>query len=143
MIGLKGCMKPFKGMIWYRWLHELWWQIRYAWQRAWRGYDSRDLFELDNQFLNRMKAILSQFKENNACLFVDPDTQKTLSEEETDQILNQMLYYLINSDENVWITQGLDFKKDYDTIKNIEKIAYSNRQAFLAMFVKYFDQLWY
>ena len=40
---------------------ELHWELRYAWRRAWRGYDDVDMFECFEMFRRRMIRILEGF----------------------------------------------------------------------------------
>lgn len=81
-------------------IRELYWQLRYAWQRAWRGYDYTDVFELGFNFVDKMPALLKEFKENNVGLFYDTDTNTTLTKEETDSIIDEMIYCFENCDED-------------------------------------------
>lgn len=50
--------------------------------KAWLGYDSTDVFNLDNNFLKNMLPILKEFKEHNMCLWYDPDKKRELTKEE-------------------------------------------------------------
>lgn len=121
------------------------WALKYAWQRAWRGYDDTEVFGLNDAFIERMLPIIKDFRENNVALFYDNEKERIMTETETNRIVDQMLYFLINSDENVWLGSGLDprYKEDFEKIQEIGKTARSNQQSFLEMFVKYFSQLWY
>ena len=40
---------------------ELHWELRYAWRRAWIGYDDVDMFECFEMFRRRMIRILKDF----------------------------------------------------------------------------------
>ena len=67
-------------------LREFLWQLRYAWQRAWRGYDFTDVFELGYNFTAKMPVLLAEFLKNNVGLFYDAEADKQLDEEETNAV---------------------------------------------------------
>lgn len=112
-IGLKGISKNLKGRG-LKWkIKEVYWQLRYAIQRAWRGYDSVDVFDLGFAFVERMPFLLREFKKHNDALFPNvndnwefppeftKEEQYSLTEEETDAILDEMIFYFENCDEDV------------------------------------------
>lgn len=100
-IGLKSFWSNTKGASFSFRMKELYWQLRYAWQRAWRGYDFTDVFELGYNFVGRMPILLKEFKEHNAGLFpaLDDKNRSSLTKEETDAILDEMIFYFENCDE--------------------------------------------
>lgn len=81
--GLNGFLERTKGASLRYKLREFWWQLRYAWQRAWRGYDFTDVFELGYNFTAKMPVLLAEFLKNNVGLFYDTEADKQLDEEET------------------------------------------------------------
>lgn len=81
--GLNGFLERTKGASLRYKLREFWWQLRYAWQRAWRGYDFTDVFELGYNFTDKMPVLLAEFLKNNVGLFYDVEADKQLDEEET------------------------------------------------------------
>ena len=102
-IGFKGALKNIKDLSLKLKIKELYWQLRYAWQRAWIGYDSTDIFELGFNFVERMPILLREFKENNIALFPDLDNPDRLSltAEETNAVIDEMIFYFENCDEDV------------------------------------------
>ena len=102
-IGLKGISKNLKGRG-IKWkIREVYWQLYYAWQRAWRGYDAVDVFDLGFSFVERMPFLLREFKKYNDALFPDIDNPERLSltKEETDAVLDEMIFYFENCNEYV------------------------------------------
>lgn len=103
MSGLRDYPKMVKssGLMWH--IKTLYWQLRYAWQRAWKGYDYTDVFELGFNFTERMPTLLREFKEHNVGLLPDLDKNdgSSLTEEQTDAILDEMIFYFENCDEDV------------------------------------------
>lgn len=79
MIGLREFRETYKGASFTYKVKELWWQLRYAWQRAWRGYDYMDTFELCFRFRERIVPILKDFRENNVGLFYDSEKHRNLT----------------------------------------------------------------
>ena len=64
-IGLKNYWKDNKknSLKWK--LKNLRWELRYAWRRAWYGYDDMDIIEMYASFIERYKAILKDYRENH------------------------------------------------------------------------------
>ena len=48
------------------------WELRYAWRRAWFGYDDVDMFECFEMFRRRMIRILEDFIKHGNSLFPIP-----------------------------------------------------------------------
>lgn len=89
--GLNGFLERTKGASLRYKLREFWWQLRYAWQRAWRGYDFTDVFELGYNFTAKMPVLLAEFLKNNVGLFYDAEADKQLDEEETNAVIKEMI----------------------------------------------------
>ena len=147
----KNYKKDYKGASFSWRLKMLFLEIRYAFQRAWRGYDDFEIFDMKAAFLYRMRKALPVFKEDNIADWWNDKVQyeKDISEcihtkEETDAIIQEMIDAFKNSDEDVWIDMGLDpcNKEDSKEIRKIEEEAHESQKKALDMFVKYFDQLW-
>lgn len=98
--GLNSFLERTKGASLRYKLRELWWQLRYAWQRAWRGYDFTDVFELGYNFTAKMPVLLTEFLKNNVGLFYDTEADKQLDEEETNAVIKEMIFYFENCDED-------------------------------------------
>lgn len=98
--GLNGFLERTKGASLRYKLREFWWQLRYAWQRAWRGYDFTDVFELGYNFTAKMPVLLTEFLKNNVGLFYDAEADKQLDEEETNVVIKEMIFYFENCDED-------------------------------------------
>lgn len=123
-------------------------ELQYAWQRAWRGYDSTDVCELGYNFAARMPVLLKEFKKNNFALFTDSESHTTLTEEETNKVLDDMIFYFENCDEDHVCKRlfGSDLCEwDFDKEKS-EAVRYelSRCQAeALRLFSKWVWDLWY
>lgn len=149
-IGLRALPKLLKGAG-VRWkLKETYWQLRYAFQRAWYGYDSTDVFELGFNFVNRMPALLREFKKNNIALFPDLDNpdRYSLTEEETDVILDKMIFYFENCNEDHVYKRlfGVEFWEDEFDFEKHKAVAAEVdvcwREA-MRLFSKWSMCLWY
>ena len=137
-------------------LKNLRWELRYAWKRAWRGYDDIDIIEMNTMFIERYKAILKEYRKNHHGLFNVPEEYREFNklyfnEEETDIIIDMMIYHLEMMDED-HVEKILYGKYDDDyEIKNINmferyKRIYSimnqNKEAFMKLFNLFFWDLW-
>lgn len=151
--GLRAALRKPKGQhIWY-YLKDLVWQIRYAWQRAWLGYDFTDIFELGYNFARLMPILLREFKENNVGLFYDHENNRNFTEEETDAILDELIFYFDNCDEDHVYERlfGTDSWDDYITDKDLWRkrtnvASKEYRRCWdeaMRLFAKWSGQLWY
>lgn len=158
-IGLKGSWKETKGCRLRHRLSELKWEIKYAWQRAWRGWDSRDVFNMDGNFIERYKEILKRYRKVHMGLFNVPaeyedDFNKIhFTEEETNLIIDMMIFHLemMNEDyvekllyeKNIY-DDDYDMHKDFslEKTKRISSIVNQNKKAFMKLFNLFFWQLW-
>ncbi len=131
MLGLKNALKDLEGVsLGYR-LKHTYYELKYAWQRAWRGYDDAMVFNIDYSFVGLYKEILGDFKEN---LHGYPGT---MTEEEWDGILNEMTTHLDHM---------YDYHYDYDKPRfniDYEDFIYQcHTEKFFKLFAQYFDCLW-
>ena len=151
--GLRAALRKPKGQhIWY-YLKDLVWQIRYAWQRAWLGYDFTDIFNLDGNFVTKMPILLREFKENNVGLFNDYENNRSFTKEETDAILDELIFYFDNCDEDRVYERlfGTDSWDDYITDKDLWRkrtnaASKEYRRCWdeaMRLFAKWSGQLWY
>lgn len=143
-------------------LKNLRWELRYAWRRAWYGYDDMDTIEMYVSFIERYKAILKDFRKHHHGLFNVPEEYRDIynkyffDEEETDAIIDTMIYHLEMMDEdNVEkILYGMNIYDDEYSIeeylntitpermKNISNVMNQNKEAFMKLFNLFFWDLW-
>lgn len=149
-IGFKGVLKSTKGMGLRLRIETVYWQLRYAWQRAWIGYDSTDVFELGFNFVERMPFLLRDFKKYNNALFPDLDNGfgAALTEEETDAVLDEMIFYFENCNEDYVYKRlyGIDpYEDEYDYEKWKVANEETNRcwKEAMRLFSKWSMCLWY
>lgn len=142
MLGLKDFWKKVKGYSLAGKLGELKWELKYAFQRAWRGYDDVDVFALYDRFNERMIATLKDFRKSNNGLWVDGKIQ--LTEEETNKAIEKMISHFEKADIDGWV--DLDFDPSTkEGMRDIEKFsdeAMAQQMAALRDFQKWFYQLW-
>ena len=132
-------------------LREMMWELRYAWQRAWRGYDSTDVFELGFNFISLMPVLLREFRSKTIALLPDPDRPgKAHTEEETQRILDEMIFCFENCDEDVvWkrvVGKPLSEISDYDILESTKSVSEEmqrNYKRAMELFSKYAWHLWY
>lgn len=128
-----------QSILWY--LKSLPCKLKYAWQRAWRGWDDSEVFELRGNFTTRMIGILRQFKEVNIATWYDREQQRFRSEEETNSIIDEIILHFEESDEDKWITMGIS-ASDSDRIEQIYNDAAEHQKKAFELFSKHFDDLW-
>lgn len=93
-------------------LRELRWELRYAWSRAWIGYDDIDMFKCFEMFRRRMIRILEDFIKHGHGLLNLPQENKHYNEllkrfpkgyfdeESTKLIYQTMIFHLQMMDED-------------------------------------------
>ena len=158
-LGLKGSWKETKGCNFGYRLRDLKWNLKYAWQRAWRGWDSRDMFNMHTSFIDRRKEILKAYRKNHYTLLNIPEEYRYMfgnrlffDEYETNMILDTMIYHLEMMDED-YVEKAVYGKNIYDDDYNfmdsslekrhrIDSIMNHNKDAFMKLFNVFFWQLW-
>jgi hypothetical protein len=125
MIGLKNIFKDLEGAsLGYR-LRHIRYELKYAWQRAWRGYDNSMVFDMNDTFIELYREILKDFKEN---LHGYPGT---MTEEEWNDMLDEMIGSL---DRMYYVL----FKSDNDDADLVEQ----EKDRFFELFKEHFWSLW-
>ena len=93
-------------------LRELHWELKYAWRRAWFGYDDVDMFECFEMFRRRMIRIMEDFIRHGHGLLNLPQESKhynellkkfperCFDEENTKLIYQTMIFHLQMMDED-------------------------------------------
>lgn len=119
-------------------IRDTYWNIRYGFQRMFKGYDSVDVFDVYASFIKRYSKIFTDFKKHN-CGYPFGTT-----EEEWDNIIDEMIYHLYYMDEsNVdkelekYAPEG--YAPCYETT---DKIMHEHKEEFFKLFSKYFYNLW-
>lgn len=115
----------FVSLIWYRpktKIIDAFYQVKYAFQRAFRGYDDREVFSADHFFVERQLKILKEFKKYN-CGY----PCSSITSENWNNIIQQMI------DDLQFIS---DNSEDF---KEVEKY----KDHFFYLFSKWFFHIWY
>lgn len=141
-------------------LKNLKWELIYAWQRAWRGYDDMDVIEIQWTFVERCKKTLKDFRKIHHGLFNVPEEYRDIydklffDDDETDIIIDMMLFHLemLDEDHVEKILYGKNiYDDDYEINENINmferyKRIYSvmnqNKEAFMKLFNLFFWDLY-
>lgn len=166
-IGLKYFWKNNKGNSLRLILYNLRIELKYALQRAWRGYDEVDVFDISTRFQNRMIDILNVFLKNHHGLFWVPIKSeyyeklghldeisglRVFTEEETNIIIETMIYHLKMMDQDYVekVLFGLNIcDEDYDSSsrtgsdwKILNSIIRENKDCFIELFDLFYYDLW-
>jgi len=122
------------------WARDTYWEVRYGFQRMFKGYDSVDTFETFAKFIERYTKILTEYRKKHCGIpmeFID-------SEEEWDNVIDEMLYHLRYMDEE-YVTEELerDVPDDWHaSFKTINEVMDKHKDAFFKLFSEYFYNLW-
>lgn len=143
---------------------ELRWQLKYAWRRAWYGYDDVDMFECFEMFRRRMIRILEDFiKYGNGLLNLPKESEyydellkifpdRSFDEENTKSIYQTMIFHLKMMDKN-YVEKMLYGNNIYDDNyeigcrsieddKRIYSVVRQNKNAFMKLFSLFYYDLW-
>lgn len=143
-------------------LRELRWELRYAWRRAWIGYDDTDMFECFEMFRRRMIRILEDFIKHGNSLFNIPTQsehydellkkfpQGYFDEEHTELIYRTMIFHLQMMDENyvekiLYGNNDDDYEigcRSIEDHKRINSVMEQNKDAFMKLFSLFYYHLW-
>ena len=120
------------------WIRDTYWEIRYGFQRMFKGYDSVDTFETFAKFIDRYTKILTQYRKNHVGYVWG------MENEEWEAIIDEMIYHLHYMDEET-VTEELE--KDVPngwsaSYKTVNEVMDKHKDAFFELFSKYFFELW-
>lgn len=117
---------------------EAYWEVRYGLERMFKGYDSVDTFETFAKFIERYTKILTEYRKTHIGYV------GTMTEEEWDDIIDEMLYHLKYMDEET-VTEELekDVPDDWTASAiTVYEIMDKHKDAFFKLFSEYFYNLW-
>lgn len=119
-------------------IRDIYWEIRYGFQRMFKGYDYVDTFGLCDKFIDRYYKILTEYKKN---LHGHP---VHMTEEEWNNIIDQMLFHLYYMDENhIDEELGKDVPDSWiPTWKTTGEIMEHHKNEFFRLFSEHFYNLW-
>ena len=147
-----------------RFFRDLRWELRYAWRRAWRGYDDVDFFECFEMFRRRMIRILEDFISHGHAYLTIPTQSEHYNEllkrfpkghfdeESTELIYQTMIFHLHMMDED-YVEKMLYGNNVYDDDyeigcrsiedhKRIYSVMEQNKDAFMKLFSLFYYDLW-
>ena len=143
---------------------ELRWELKYAWCRAWRGYDDVDMFECFEMFRRRMIRILEDFINHGHAYLTIPNQSEHYNEllirfpegyfdeENTKLIYQTMIFHLHMMDEdhvekklygnNVYDDDYQIGCRNIEDLKRISSVMQQNKDAFMKLFSLFYYDLW-
>lgn len=120
------------------WIRETYWEVRYGFQRMFKGYDYVDTFETFAKFRERYIKILTDYRKHHVGYCCE------MTEEKWDNIIDEMIYHLKYMDEET-VTKELERDVPDDWVasyKTVNPILEKHKDAFFELFSKYFYNLW-
>lgn len=114
------------------------WNVRYGFQRMFKGYDSVDTFETYQKFIDRYTKILTEYRKNHVGYV------GTMTNEEWESIIDRMICCLHFMDEQN-VRNELE-ENIYDnwvaSQESIDNIMNKYKNEFFKLFSEYFYNLW-
>ena len=119
-------------------IKNLYYQVKYGFQRMFRGYDDTEVFDMDMAFIDRYLKILKDFRKNH-CGY-----PPSITNEQWDDILDEMIKHLTLMNENNIMSElkkGMpdSFEPNYETVMDVMS---RHKNEFFALFSKWFYNLW-
>jgi hypothetical protein len=117
---------------------DFYWDIRYAFQRAHKGYDYLDVISTYSKFMDRYTKILTKYKENKH------GYPARMPEEEWNKIIETMLFHLHYMDEdNVYEELCKDVPDNWiPRWETSGEIMEHHKTEFFKLFSEHFYDLW-
>ena len=121
-----------------RWIKDTYWEVRYGFQRMFKGYDSVDTFETFAKFIERYTKILTEYRKKHVGYVA------TMTNEEWEDVVDDMLYHLHYMDErNVEEELEKDVPDGWHASQiTIDNIMLKHKDEFFKLFSEYFYNLW-
>ena len=118
---------------------DVYWEIRYGFQRMFKGYDYVDTFNTFDKFIERYSKILTDYKKKH---WGYPGGE--ITEEAWENIIDEMLYHLkYMNEETVSNELEKDVPDDWSANgKLVYEIMEKHKDEFFKLFSKYFYSLW-
>ena len=119
-------------------IKNLYYQVKYGFQRMFRGYDDTELFNMDMTFVDRYLKALKDFKKYH---YGHP---YELTPEQWSAVLDELIKHLTLMNEDNVIAElknGMpdSFEPDYKTVNEIQD---KHKNEFFKLFSKWFYSLW-
>ena len=119
-------------------IKNLYYQVKYGFQRMFRGYDDTEVSNADLTFIDRYLKILKDFRKNHY------GYPLSITNEQWDDILDEMIKHLsLMTEDNVEteLKKGMpdSFEPDYKTVNEIQD---KHKDEFFKLFSKWFYNLW-
>lgn len=115
----------------------VYYEIKYAFQRMFRGYGDDETFSIDYAFLDKYTKILKQFR-----TYEHSYPSQFDSYDDWAKVLDEMISYFELSDDHHTAYCQDDFEYNYADFKYNEQLAFYYKHKALDVFIKYFDDLW-
>lgn len=136
---LKGFWKTQKGVSFINKLINFKFELKLAWQRAYRGYDDSEVWGLADSITQKIILTLPKLIENHNGVPAD------LTEEKWTAILKGMLYHFQHSDEE-WCMENIkgfmSMNNTYEQYIKENEYMLEHRKIAYELFLKHFDDLW-
>lgn len=119
-------------------IRDIYYEIRYGFERMFRGYDSVDCFSTFSKFTERYYKILTEYKKTHQ------GYPCNMSGKEWEDIVDEMIYHLYYMDEdNVEKELCKNMPEDWTpSWKTIGEIMDRHKDEFFKLFSKHFYNLW-
>ena len=119
-------------------IKDAYWEVRYGVQRMFKGYDSVDTFETFAKFIERYTKILTEYRKTHVGYV------GTMTNEEWEAVIDEMLYHLYYMDEwHVIEELEKDIPNDWSaSLKTVNEILDKHKNEFFQLFSEYFYNLW-
>lgn len=119
-------------------IKDAYWEVRYGFQRMFKGYDVVDTFETYSKFIDRYTKILKEYRKEHVGHI------GTMTNEEWEAVIDEMLYHLHYMNEDN-VDDELEKNVPDNWLPKLDmsfKIMEMHKDEFFKLFSKYFYALW-
>lgn len=116
-------------------------QLHYAWQRAWRGYDDQDVYNLCFREEDRLLVLMREYRKKNFSAFNSPKGMSILTEDETNAVIDEIITCLEGCNEDARLESICRNPSSHD-VKSIYEHSDSYRHRLHELLETWWTQLW-
>ena len=127
-------------------------RIRWFFQRGFRGFDDRAIWNIDVYLRDQLLKILPIYKENTVALWNNPETHEPMTEEEMNAVLDTLIFHLRMMDEdyvekelfgsNVEDDDYVVGSRTIEEYQRISEVQNQNKDLALDLLKTFWWQLW-
>ena len=119
----------------WRKIKDIYYEVKYAFQRMFRGYGDDEIIDFDYKFIERTARMLADIERSCDCF----PAHKVSSLSQWKWKLRLMKYYLIRMDEDFYTDETGEYTDEYEEVMKQVEV---NKKEFFHLFSEFFFDLY-